>query len=221
MTTLVRSIDEQATARTRLRYGRIAAIYDRFETFAETSFKPMRKRLCGEIDQRLPIGARVLEVGVGTGKNIPYWPENKLMTAVDLTPEMLKQAIKKAQALDKQSKIEVDDVQALDSSSNSFEGAAASFVFCSVPDPVLGLEELKRVVRPGGTIVLLEHVRSETVVVGKIMDLLNPIIVRIVGANINRDTVQNVRRSGLDIERIEDLGMSGLVKLIIARAPDD
>jgi ubiquinone/menaquinone biosynthesis C-methylase UbiE len=84
----------------------------------------------------------------------------------------------------------------------------------------LGFEELKRVVRPGGSIVVLQHVRAKNKIIGKLMDLLNPIIVRILGANINRDTVENVRRSGLKLVRVEDLGMGGLVKLIIARTPE-
>lgn len=218
--TMTRSINQQATARTRARYSRIAAFYDRLETLAEIGFRPMRERLWMAIERRLPINAQVLEVGVGTGKNIPYWPVGKRITAIDLTPKMLQQAAKKAKALDRQAELEIDDAQALSFSSNSFDGAAASFVFCSVPDPILGLEELKRVVRPGGSIVLLEHVRSKHRIIGKLMDLLNPIIVRIVGANVNRNTVENVRRSGLEIERIDNLGMGGLIKLIIARSPE-
>jgi len=89
-------------------------------------------------------------------------------------------------------------------------------VFCSVPDPVQGLRELGRVVRPDGDIWLLEHVRVNRPVVGLLMDLLNPIVVRIMGANINRRTVENVRKAGLEIVEIEDL-RGGLVKLIHAR----
>lgn len=84
---------------------------------------------------------------------------------------------------------------------------------------MLGLAELRRVVKPGGRVLLMEHVRAEHAAVGFMMDLLNPLAVRLTGANINRRTVDNVKRSGLQLESAETLGMNGIVKLIIARVP--
>lgn len=105
----------------------------------------------------------------------------------------------------------------MDFTDSSFDAVVATFVFCSVPDPVLGLSEARRVCKPGGKVVLLEHMRAENDFLGRIMDLINPVIVRLWGANINRRTVENVSKAGLEIEKMERLSSSGIVKLIIAR----
>jgi ubiquinone/menaquinone biosynthesis C-methylase UbiE len=133
---------------------------------------------------------------------------------------MLAQAQQKAEKLGYSIKLREMDAQKLDFAENSFEAATATFVFCSVPDPVVGLSELARVVKPGGRIVLLEHVRVDRpAMVGKLMDWFDPLVVRMMGAHINRRTADAVRRAGLEVERVEDLAARGLVKLIVARAP--
>ena len=100
----------------------------------------------------------------------------------------------------------------------SFDTVVAAFVFCSVPDPVLGLRELGRVVRPNGQILLLEHVRIDRPLIGIFMDILAPVIVRLIGANINRRTVEHVRLAGLHIQQVENLDDMGMFKLISARS---
>ena len=131
---------------------------------------------------------------------------------------MLARASGKAERL----KLDVDlgpgDAQALEFPEDSFDAAVASFVFCSVPEAVAGLAELRRVVRPGGQVLLLEHMRAKNEALGTLMDLLNPIVVRVTGANINRRTVENVSVAGLRIEQVDDLGFNGIFKLIHARA---
>ncbi len=206
-------VNERATALTRTRYQRIAPMYDRMEALSERRFRPWRQKLWALVH-----GPRVLEVGVGTGKNMPFWPRDVNMTAIDLTPGMLKQARHRADELKLKVDLRLGDVQALDFPDASFDTAVATFVFCSVPDPVLGLRELKRIAKPGGQIVLLEHMRSPHEIIGRIMDVLNPLVVRMMGANINRRTVENVQKAGLIIDRVEDLGMGGIVKLITSHA---
>jgi ubiquinone/menaquinone biosynthesis C-methylase UbiE len=84
---------------------------------------------------------------------------------------------------------------------------------------VRGLRELRRVVRRGGRIYLLEHMRANHPVLGRIMDWLDPIVVRLLGPHINRRTADNVAAAGLEIETAEDLAAFGMVRLITARVP--
>lgn len=206
--------DLQATAVTRRRYQRISRFYDLMETMAETRYHPWREKLWAEVTVN-----EVLEIGVGTGKNMPYYPAGAHITGIDLTPGMLERAQRKARdsGLDSRVDLQLGDVQALDFPDNSFDAALGTFVFCSVPDSVLGLKEIKRVVRPGGKVLLLEHMRSPNETLGALMDVINPLVVRMMGANINRRTVENVRKAGLEIEHVEDLGMGGIFKLVVAR----
>ena len=229
MVTTQSVIDEQATALTRARYQRLSAIYDMMEGMAEARYRPWREKLWALVKGPALSGAegpRVLEVGVGTGKNMPYWPKGAQtlapparagVTAIDLTPGMLEVARRRAKQLDLTADLRLGDAQALDFPNATFDTAVATFVFCSVPDPVLGLRELGRVVRLGGQVLLLEHMRSATPILGALMDFVNPLVVRLMGANINRRTVENVRASGLQVESVEDLGMGGIFKLIVAR----
>jgi ubiquinone/menaquinone biosynthesis C-methylase UbiE len=209
------TIDEKETARTRARYQRIAPLYDWMEIIAERRYQPWRTKLWS-----LVYGPNVLEIGVGTGKNMPYYPKGVDVTAVDLSPGMLERARKRAAKTNVYANLKTGDAQNLGFPDEAFNDVVETFVFCSVPDPLLGLDEMARVVKPGGRVFMLEHVRAENPVLGTLMDVLNPVSVRMTGANINRRTVENVDRSGLQLERVEDLGIGDIFKLIVARRED-
>src|SRR5690625_1072054 len=104
----------------------------------------------------------------------------------------------------------------MDFPDNTFDNVVSTCVFCSVPDPVKGLKEIRRVVKPEGKIVMLEHMRSENIVAGKMLDLINPLTVRIVGANVNRKTIENIEKAGLKIEQQSNLKTSIMRKLILS-----
>jgi ubiquinone/menaquinone biosynthesis C-methylase UbiE len=161
------------------------------------------------------IGERALEVGVGTGKNLPYYPPNVKVTAIDLSNRMLERARKRASDLSLEVDFREMDVQDLRFPDQAFDTVFATFVFCSVPDPVLGLQELRRVCKSDGKLLILEHMRPGNSILGLIFDLLNPMIVRMMGANINRRTMENIRKAGWRI-RLEERLHSDIVRWIEA-----
>jgi len=204
-------MNEKATEAARKRYDRRARQYDLMEALAERlNFGRWRKLLWNKVE-----GASILEVGVGTGKNFSYYPAGAEMTAIDFSPKMLARARVKAPKEAVSVRLLQMDAQAMEFPDDTFDTVVATFVFCSVPDPLKGLAEVKRVCKPGGKVILLEHVLSSNRSVARFMNFINPIVVRLMGANINRRTVENVARSGLTIEHVTHL--SGIFKLIEAR----
>ena len=196
----------------RSRYQRVSIIYDLFESIPERIFSRWRKRLWADVH-----GPKVLEVGVGTGRNIPFYPPGLDITAVDLTPGMLDRAKNSAEKLGCAVRLQLGDAQALDFADNTFDSAAATFVFCSVPDPLKGLQEISRILRKNGRVYLLEHVRSENRVLGALMDFLNPLTRSVMGTEINRRTVDTVSKAGLRLVSVENLSKAGIFKYIVAQ----
>jgi len=126
---------------------------------------------------------------------------------------MIQEAEKKAKKYNREVKLLEMDIQDLNFEDNNFDLIVTSCVFCSVPDPVKGLKELKRVLKKDGRIIMLEHMRSQNELVGKLMDLFNWVSLYTWGANINRKTIENIEKAGLKLVEVNDL-MSDIVKEI-------
>lgn len=192
------------------RYNRISGIYELMDRMVKEEW---RKNLLSQAT------GKVLEVGIGTGANMPYYREDLVsLTGIDFSRGMLTHAIAKNKQGSFSFPIDLieGDIQELPFPDEMFDSIVSTCVFCSVPDPVKGLKELKRVCKPTGSIFMLEHMRSENKLVGGVMDILNPLTVRLWGANINRETLKNIELSNLKVESNKPLMSSILRELTIS-----
>ncbi len=196
------------TNKIKKRYDRIAGMYDLMEMPMEGMFAKWRKKMLKGAS------GETLEVGIGTGKNIPHYPAGVNLTGIDFSEKMISKAKEKVTG-HKNIQLLVMDAQNIKFADNSFDTVVTSFVFCSVPDPVQGLKEIRRVCKNGGKILMLEHVRSHKKVVGPLMDVFNFIPLNIYGANINRETYDNLLKAGFEPKniRVENVWFD-IVKLI-------
>ncbi|NOY78299.1 MAG: class I SAM-dependent methyltransferase [Calditrichaeota bacterium] len=197
------------TEKIKKRYNRTSVVFDLLEKPMEGFSAGWREDIISEVS------GTVLEVGVGTGRNIPYYPETVNVIAIDFSKKMLDKAREKYENTHKNVTFIEMDVQKMDFSDNRFDCVLTSCVFCSVPIPVLGLKEIRRVCKPGGKIVMLEHVRSTHKVIGPLMDALNPFPLFLYGANINRDTVGNLKKAGFTTIHVTDLWGDIFKKIVV------
>jgi len=207
------AMDDRATLLTRMRYDRIAPIYDAVEWMMEWRARRWRRDLWSRVRS-----GSILELGVGTGKNISYYPQRREIVAMDISDRMLARAHRRAKRSGTPVQLQLGDVQRLSYPDASFDVVVATFLFCSVPDPALGLTEARRVLKPGGQLLLLEHVLSRRPVLRPIMRWLDPIPFHVWGAHIDRDTVENVGSAGFAEVRDTNLSLD-VVKRIEAIAP--
>ena len=121
-----------------------------------------------------------LEVGIGTGLNLPLYPPAARLIGIDLSQEMLDKAVERVQTLAMPNvTLKFMDATALDFGDNEFDKALATYTISAVPDPVAVLREMRRVVKPGGVIVILNHFRSERKFAGHLEDLVAPVCTRL------------------------------------------
>ncbi|WP_394237556.1 class I SAM-dependent methyltransferase [Niallia oryzisoli] len=194
------------------RYNRISGIYEAMDKMIKEEWR---------LNLLSKVSGKVLEVGIGTGANLPFYPtKTQSLTGVDFSKGMLKHANDKVSKGNFLFPIELmeADIQALPFPDNTFDSVVSTCVFCSVPDPLVGLKELRRVCKPTGHIFMLEHMRSDNKFVGAVMDVLNPLTVSLWGANINRETIKTIQYSGLVIER--DSSLMGSIFRDLAVSPN-
>jgi ubiquinone/menaquinone biosynthesis C-methylase UbiE len=212
MTTDESNIEQQTlhteSALVRERYDRTARHYDIMTWPMEVmAMDRYRSRLIAEVE-----GARVLEVGVGTGRNLSLYPDAVQVDAIDFSPRMLERAQRRPPRTNV--RLALMDVQELAWPSETFDTVVSTCVFCSVPDALKGLQEIRRVLRAGGRALFLEHVRPGTPWLAALFDWLDPFVSRR-GPHINRRTMETIRAAGFVVEREENL-MSDVLKLVVA-----
>lgn len=147
---------------------------------------------------------RTIFVAVGTGSDVRYLPPDLDVVGLDISPRMLERARPRAERYQGRIELRLMDVQQLEYPDDTFDTAVTACTFCSVPDPVRGLRELYRVLKPGGQLLMFEHVRSNVPMVGLMLDALT-YVSRLLGPDLNRDTAANVRRAGFQILREQNV----------------
>ena len=184
------------TNKIKKRYNRIARFYDFLDKPMEMFVSRWREKLLSEVQ------GKVLEVGIGTGRNIGYYPKDADVTGIDFSERMIEIANQKARDYSNV-KVQVMDAEQMEFNDNCFDTVITSCVFCSVPDPVQGLKEIRRVCKNGGKVVMLEHMKSEKKLAGALLDAFNFVPLHLYGANINRKTYRNLLKAGFQPEHID------------------
>jgi len=180
--------------------------FDFFSWGDDQRLGPHKQRLFSKMN-----GATLM-LATGTGNDFRFFPPGQSLIAIDISAKMLERAARKARAYDGKIELRQMDACQLAFADNTFDTIVTVCTFCSVPKPVAGLRELYRVLKPGGQVLMFEHVRSRIGPLGVFLDLMTPLSRR-VGPDLNRDTVGNVLKAGFRIRREENVYLD-IVKII-------
>jgi ubiquinone/menaquinone biosynthesis C-methylase UbiE len=198
--------------------GKWGAVYDRFAADYDRRMRPLERLGLGRLRARLlaeiPEGSRVLEVGAGTGSNFPFYPRACSAACVEPSREMVVRANAKSDRPEGALLVRAR-AEELPFGAGAFDAAFATLVFCSGARPARAFAEVRRVVRKGGRVALLEHVRPRNPL-GYFFDALSKITVPLFEDHFNRRTSEEARRAGLTVERVES-HLVGVVQLIVCR----
>ena len=177
------------------KYDRFAQWYDVVEGVPDLlGIRKLRQRVLRQAS------GRVLEVAVGTGKNLRYYRRGCQIIAVDLSREMLNIARKHAGKLSIDVSLLLADAQALPFSDHSFDTVVSSLSSCTFPEPVIALQEMARVCRPQGKVLLLEHGRSDRKWLARWQDRHADQFAKSLGCHWNREPLDLVRQAGLKVD---------------------
>lgn len=190
-------------------------IYDKFAKDYDRAFAPLEKRFLSrwreETLSYLPENARILEIGAGTGLNFRFYPPCRTAAASEISFKMLEFAREKNEFIH----LVQADAESLPFAESSFDAAFATLVFCSIPNPENAFKELRRIVKPNGKIVLLEHIRPKGLP-GYFFDFMNIFTVALFEDHFNRQTAQIAEKSGLKILEVKEKAF-GIVNLIVCK----
>jgi ubiquinone/menaquinone biosynthesis C-methylase UbiE len=202
------------TERIRRLYDERAATYDRSIGFGERLLLGRFRHAFGAL-----LSGETIEVGIGSGLNIPFYsPAVTRAVGVDLSQEMLRHARERAAHLGIPFDLVQADAEALPFPDATFDTVAISLALCTIPDPVKALQELGRVCRPAGQIVMLEHVRSTARPLAALQTALSPLNERAIGCHLDRDTIDLARSLGFSIDEAQSR-LFNSVQLVVARPP--
>jgi ubiquinone/menaquinone biosynthesis C-methylase UbiE len=178
------------------RYQRIAPFYDVLDFFFELRrYRRLRPLLFEGLDGQL------LDAGIGTGRNCPFYPPDAIVCGIDTSPAMLARARRRCPTVAAAGRLVRMDVTQLEFPTGSFDAAVATFLFCVLPDRLQlpALRELGRVVKPGGVIRLLEYVRPRGRLRRTVSRIWEPWIAWAYGASFDRQTERFVPAAGLEL----------------------
>jgi ubiquinone/menaquinone biosynthesis C-methylase UbiE len=201
------------TRRAREVQDRIAPSYDRRIGFFErVLFGDGREWVCSRA------AGEVLELAVGTARNLEQYGDDVRLTGIELSPEMLAIAHQRQRELGREADLRLGDAQALEFDDESFDTVVCTLAMCSIPDDRQAVREAFRVLRPGGRFVLMEHVRSPSRPVRGVQRMLDPLAVRFEADHLTREPLEHLIATGFEIEELER-SKWGIVERVAARKP--